>query len=89
MGAPEAEIHKLETIPNDRPAMIVAEGLLEYLNEAEVRVLFGRLTDHFPHGQMVFDVMNSFAIGSGKAELKKTTGAEHKWAVDDVRDSGT
>jgi O-methyltransferase involved in polyketide biosynthesis len=75
----------LETIPNDRPAMIVAEGLLEYLTESEVEALFQRLTDHFATGEMVFDVMNTFAILSGKAYLKKITGAEHKWAVDDVR----
>ncbi|MBW8890201.1 MAG: class I SAM-dependent methyltransferase [Fibrobacteres bacterium] len=76
----------LPSIPNDRPAMIIAEGLLEYLSEGDVRALFGRLTKHFTHGQMVFDVMNSFAIKSGKAKLKETTGAEHKWAVDDVRE---
>jgi len=78
------ESHWLETIPKDKPAMIVAEGLLEYLTEGEVRALFKRITDHFGHGRFVFDVMSSFAIKSGKSELKKSTGAEHKWAVDDV-----
>jgi hypothetical protein len=28
--------------------------------------------------------MNSYAIKMGKARLEKTTGGEHKWAVDDV-----
>jgi O-methyltransferase involved in polyketide biosynthesis len=72
----------LATIPTSRPVMIVAEGVLEYLTEDEVQTLFTRLTDAFPHGQIAFDVLNSFAIQAGKAEIHKITGAEHKWAVD-------
>jgi O-methyltransferase involved in polyketide biosynthesis len=76
----------LMKIPHDRPTLIVAEGVLEYLASEEVKMLLNRLTNHFLHGQMVFDVMNSFAIESGKKQLKAKTGAIHKWAVDDVRD---
>ena len=75
----------LDNLPRDRPAIIIAEGILEYFTEDEVRTLFNRLTDHFSRGQLVFDVMNTFAVNSGKSKLKKLTGAEHKWAVDDVR----
>jgi len=78
------ESNWLEQIPNDRPAMIMAEGVLEYLAEEEVKTLFNRLTSHFPNGQIAFDVMNSFAIQSGKESLKEKTGAEHKWMVDDI-----
>ncbi len=75
----------LEPIPSDRPAMIVAEGLLEYLPEQDVQTLLNRLTSHFQHGQLVFDVLNSFAIKVGKSNLQRTTGAAHQWAVDDTR----
>lgn len=74
----------LKNIPANRPALIIAEGLLEYLTEAQVKILLNCLTDYFAHGQIIFDVMNSFAIKSGKEKLKETTGAVHKWAVDDV-----
>lgn len=74
----------LNEVPGDRPTMIIAEGLLEYLTEAEVKTLFNRLTSHFSHGEIIFDVMSSFAINSGKEQLKQTTGAVHKWAVDDI-----
>jgi O-methyltransferase involved in polyketide biosynthesis len=74
----------VEKIPRNKPALIIAEGLLEYLTVAEVKTLFNRLTDHFHQGQIMFDVMNSFAINSGKEALKRTTGAIHKWAVDDA-----
>lgn len=80
------ELDWLEHIPNDRPVMIIAEGILEYLTEDEVKTLLDRLTSFFPHGQIAFDVMNSFAVKSGKERLKDTTGAIHKWIVDDVQD---
>lgn len=75
----------LETIPSDHPVMIVAEGLLEYLTEQEVQTLLNRLTSHFRHGQIAFDVLNSFAIKLGKSKLQETTGATHTWTVDDTR----
>jgi len=65
--------------------MVVADGVLEYLAEEEVGALFNRLTTHFSCGEMAFDVMNSAAIKWGRSELKAKTGAEHKWAVDDIR----
>lgn len=80
------ELSWLEQIPRNKPAMIIAEGILEYLSEDEVKDLLNRLTSHFPHGQIAFDIMNSFAINSGKNQLKETTGAVHKWAVDDIHD---
>jgi O-methyltransferase involved in polyketide biosynthesis len=76
----------LEGIPSDRPALILAEGVFEYLTEQEVRTLINRLLDHFPHGQMAFDVMDPSARDQGNRRLRKKTGAVSivKWAVDDL-----
>jgi O-methyltransferase involved in polyketide biosynthesis len=74
----------LAQLPADRPTLIIAEGVLEYLAPGEVKDLLQHLTDYFHHGQVMFDVMNSFAIQSGKEKLKESTGAVHKWAVDDT-----
>ncbi|WP_433747948.1 class I SAM-dependent methyltransferase [Falsibacillus pallidus] len=71
-------------VPQDKPVMVVAEGILEYLTEEEVKTLFNRITSYFSKGQISFDVMNTFAIQSGKDSLKQSTGAEHKWAIDDT-----
>ena len=78
----------LETIPADRPVFIIAEGVFEYLSEEEVKTLLNRLTNYFPHGQIAFDVMNSFAVELGNKNLKNTTGAVDilKWAVDDLNE---
>jgi O-methyltransferase involved in polyketide biosynthesis len=77
----------LEEIPADRPVWVVAEGLLEYLEEAEVKALLDRLTARFGTGGMAFDVMNAFAVRAARKSLEETTGASHKWAVDHPRDA--
>lgn len=82
------EQNLLETIPADRPVIAIAEGVFEYLPEEEVKSLLNQLTTHFSHGQIAFDVMNSFAIKLGNKNLKNTTGATNilKWAVDDINE---
>lgn len=75
----------LERVPKDRPGMTIADGIFEYLTESEFGGLLNRITDHFPTGQIAFDVMNSFAMKSGRKKLKEGTGAEHKCTVDVIR----
>lgn len=74
----------LDWVPGARPTLIIAEGVLEYLAGADVRTLLNRLTARFQHGQIAFDVMNSFAVNAGKRQLQQATGATHQWAVDDT-----
>lgn len=45
----------LDEIPADKPALIIAEGVLLYLPETEVRQVLRRLTDHFRTGELIFD----------------------------------
>lgn len=75
----------LEEIHGDRPVIAIADGVLEYLTEDDVKTLLNRVSDHFPRGQIIFDVMSSYAIKTGRNRLKETMDAEHKWAEDDVR----
>lgn len=74
----------LEDIPNDGKVMIIAEGTLEYIKGKEVKILLNRLTKHFEHGNIGFDVLSSLAVNFGKSRLKKSMGAVHKWSVDDL-----
>jgi O-methyltransferase involved in polyketide biosynthesis len=62
--------------------MIIAEGLLEYLEPDAVKTLFHRLTEHFQHGCIAFDIMSSFAVRAGASRMKDNFGAVHRWAVD-------
>ena len=79
------DLNWLEKVPKNRPGFIIADGLMEYLTEEEVKMLLNHVTNYFPSGQIAFDIMNSYALKMGRSRLQKTTGAEHKWAVDDVR----
>lgn len=45
----------LDEVPADKPTLIIAEGLVMYLRETELRQLLRRLTGRFPCGELVFD----------------------------------
>ena len=62
IGASVTEDGWLEDIPADRPVLIVAEGLLPYLTQADVRRLLQRLTDHFASGELIFDGLAPWII---------------------------
>jgi O-methyltransferase involved in polyketide biosynthesis len=74
----------LAEMPTDRPVIVVADGVLEYLPERAVRELFRRLADHFSHGVVVFDVMSSEAVRRGSERIRSSTGAQLQWGVDDL-----
>lgn len=52
------EAQWIGTVPIDRPTLVIAEGLLMFLSESEVRVLLQRLTDRFSRGELVFDTLS-------------------------------
>lgn len=49
------ESHWVDPIPADRPAMVFADGLLAFLDEAAVIALLRRITDHFASGVIAFN----------------------------------
>lgn len=85
--APEGEYHLigssvteagwLEQIPNDKPVLVVAEGLLMYVPEPEVRTLLDRLTSRFSEGELICDVM-----GRMNAKFSNRFGY-NVWGLDD------
>lgn len=77
----------LRLIPRDRPTMIIAEGCFPYLKKEEVKEVLNRLTDHFDHGQIAFDVMSSVAVEFARKQLAETMGTAHQWSVEDIRDA--
>lgn len=44
-----------DTIPADRPAMLIADGLLAFLSEPVIVNLFRRITEHFGSGEFAFN----------------------------------
>ena len=50
-----AEKHWPDTIPADRPTMLVADGLFAFLSEPVIVGIFRRITDHFGSGELAFN----------------------------------
>jgi O-methyltransferase involved in polyketide biosynthesis len=57
VGASVTDPGWLDDVPDDRPVLVVAEGLLMYLTEDEVRRLLVGLADRFGYGELLFDVV--------------------------------
>jgi len=69
-----------------RPMLVVAEGLLMYLGEADVRRLFLRLQEAFPGYRLIADVFSRWTARSATRHPSlKQTGASIGWGIDDPR----
>src|SRR5689334_8851451 len=47
IGAPLEDLRWLDEVPRGRPGLLVAEGVLHYVSETEVKALFNAVTAHF------------------------------------------
>jgi O-methyltransferase involved in polyketide biosynthesis len=56
----------LDAVPTDRPAMIVADGLMAFLTRDEMASLLTRLIDRFPAGEIAFNSYTRFAIWAAR-----------------------
>ncbi|TCP54113.1 O-methyltransferase involved in polyketide biosynthesis [Tamaricihabitans halophyticus] len=72
----------LEQLPNDRPTLVVAEGLTMYLTEHEGMRLLNRIAEHFHTGQVLLDICGPDTIRTqGHMHLLRATGARMRWGV--------
>jgi len=82
IGSSVTDPQWLAQIPTGYPALVVAEGLLMYLAESEVRQLLARLTDRFDSGEMLFDTLSALAPRLSKILTRGIV----KWGIGNVRD---
>lgn len=82
IGAPLDDLHWLDSVPRNRPGLLIAEGVLHYLSETEVQALLKAVVAHFPSGQMIFDICNSFIVKRAGTNVGGT-GATYRWGLDD------
>ena len=79
------DLRWIEQIPvEDRSVFVIAEGLLMYLHESDVRALILCLHERFPGCELVFDAFSKYTADRIKAHpsLQKT-GATVHWGIDD------
>lgn len=87
IGSSVTEPGWLADLPQDRPAMIVAEGLLPYLPEEDVPLLLERLVRHCRSGEIIFDAYSPFGLRMIALQPSiRATGATLHWALDDPAD---
>lgn len=74
----------LDAVPQDRPAFVIAEGLLPYLPAEEVVLLLERVTNHLPGGELVFDAYSRLGLTLIAWQPSvRATGATLHWSLDD------
>jgi O-methyltransferase involved in polyketide biosynthesis len=67
-----------------RPVFIIAEGLLMYLSETDVRALVLRLHQKFPGAHLVFDAFSLYTVSRIQAHPSiSKTGATILWGIDE------
>ena len=72
---------------NGRPVLVLAEGLLMYLDQADVRQLVLRLHETFTGCRLIADVFSKLAARSAANHPSlKSTGAAIGWGIDDPRE---
>jgi O-methyltransferase involved in polyketide biosynthesis len=74
---------------NGRAVLLIAEGLLMYFSEPEVKRLFKDLVNRFPQAEILLEVIGSFLMGRSKRHdaVSKIDGApEFKWGIKNSRE---
>jgi methyltransferase (TIGR00027 family) len=85
IGSSVTDPQWLDRIPTGRATLVIAEGLLMYLTEEQVRQLLQRLTDRFDSGEMHFDTLSALAPLLSKVFTKGII----KWGIRDARELQT
>ncbi len=71
-----------ELIPKDKPILFIAEGLLMYFTEDEVKSILKNMSDNFPNSEIIFEAMSPFVVKNSNkhADIKKYN-AVFKWGI--------
>ena len=78
------DLQWLDEIPADRPVIVVAEGLVQYLTQDGAAAFFNRVTEQFPSGQVIFDVYSRLMTGFINLMVKATTLGKKPTAAGDT-----
>lgn len=72
----------IKQIPKNRHVLFLAEGLLMYLKEDEVKSILKTINENFPGSQMLFEAMSPFIVKrSDKHPDVKKYDATFKWGI--------
>ena len=66
-------------INKNSPVLIIAEGLLMYFSQDELKTLFEMLIEKFKNAEMCFDVIHKFFVG-------KDVSSKFKWGIEKAQE---
>jgi len=82
MGTSLLEEAWLDAVSAHRPLLFLAEGLLMYLHEADVKWLVRTLRGRFPGAELAFDAFNPFHVWTNSMLFeRKKIGAPLHWGI--------
>ncbi|KAH8681798.1 tetracenomycin polyketide synthesis O-methyltransferase TcmP [Xylariales sp. PMI_506] len=78
----------LNDIPQDRPTLIIAEGLLMYLQPAQSKKVITDVVDYFEHGgEIIFDTLGTVLQKyTSQVQWLKSSKAAFTWGVDNYEE---
>ncbi len=80
----------LDAVRTQRPFLFLAEGVLMYFEEAQVKSLVLALKEHFPDAQLVFDAFSPFFVWANNRRVARTKiGARCHWGLKRGKDLET
>ncbi|MEV0378533.1 class I SAM-dependent methyltransferase [Nonomuraea sp. NPDC050643] len=83
IGSSATELAWLEQVPRDAPVLVVAEGLLYYLDPAGGPELLRAIVERFPGGQLIFDALSRLGLRLQKLNKPvQNAGAAVHWGID-------
>lgn len=71
----------LSAVDPGAPTVLIAEGLLMYLDRAQVTQLIGRIGDHFANGTWLVADMHNRLVVRAPATIAKLTGAHYRFGA--------
>ncbi|MCX5834483.1 MAG: class I SAM-dependent methyltransferase [Deltaproteobacteria bacterium] len=78
---------------DDCAPLLIAEGLLMYFDECDVRAVFERLAQHFPGAEMLFEILTPLAVGMSRYDecVSKVGSGKlaFKWTLHDCKEIET
>ena len=87
VGSSVTDLRWLDEIAGDLPVLVVAEGLVVYLEEKRGFELFRAITERFPSGELIFDAYSrSMMWLTQRLPAVKKSGAVLSWSIDDPHD---
>ncbi len=71
----------IDDVPKNKPTLFIAEGLLMYFDEDEVKSIFKKISQEFPDSEMILEAMSPFIVKIKKHPALKDLNVSFKWGV--------